>query len=63
MTKMVALSIYGIKHLKIFFSESLDRFKKTWHVVSGTIMIIEYYNMFINHDPVMTLKDITARSY
>ena len=25
-------------------------------------MIIEYYNMFINHDPVMTMKDITARS-
>ena len=49
MTKMVTMPIYGKKNpSKIFYTELKLR--------------LEYYNLCINHDPVMTLTDFMARS-
>ena len=59
MTKMAAMPIYGKNTSKIFFSESggpnskkLDM-KHQW---------LKYYNVYINHDPVVTLIYFMTRS-
>ena len=59
MTKMAAMPIYGKNPSNIFFSET-DRLtsmklgvKHPW---------LKYYNVYINHDPVMTLTKFMARS-
>ena len=59
MTKMAAMVIYGKNPSNIFFSET-DRLtsmklrvKHPW---------LKYYNVYINHDPVMTLTKFMARS-
>ena len=59
MTKMAAMPIYGKNPSNIFFSET-NRFismklgvKHPW---------LKYYNVYINHDPVMTLTKFMARS-
>ena len=59
MTKMAAMPIYVKNPSKFFFS-----------VTTGPISTklgmnhrgLEYYNVFINYDPVMTLTYCTARS-
>ena len=51
-TKMTDMPIYSVNRLKIFFSTYL-RMKP---------LVLEYYNVYINHDPVMTLTYFTARS-
>ena len=59
MTKMAAMPIYGKNPSKIFFSGT-----------GGTISMklgmkyqwLKYYNVYINHDPVITLTYFTARS-
>ena len=61
MTKMAAMPIYGKKHSKIFFSET---------VTGGPIskkfgmnhLWLKYYNVYINHDPVVTLTYFMTRS-
>ena len=59
MTKMAAVPIYGKNPSKIFFSrtgESISKklgMKQRW---------LKYYNVYINHDPVMTLTFLMARS-
>ena len=59
MTKMAAMSIYGKNPSKIFFSgtggplSTKLGMKHQWH---------KYYNVYINHDPVMTLTYFTTRS-
>ena len=59
MTKMAAMPIYGKNPLKIFFS-------RTGGPISTKLGMmhrwLKYYNVFINHDPVMTLSYFTARS-
>ena len=58
MTKMAAMPIYGKNPSKIFsrtngsISTKLDM-KHPW---------LKHYNVYINHDPVMTLTYFTARS-
>ena len=54
MTKMAAMPIYGKNPSKIIFSE----FKETWREAS----IAKVLNVYINHDPVMTLTKFMARS-
>ena len=52
MTKMAAMPIYGKKPSEIFFSGTGGQISKKlgmerrWH---------KYYNVYINHDPVMIL--------
>ena len=59
MTKMAARPIYGKNLSKIFFSGTSGQIsrklglKHRWH---------KYYNVYINHDPVMTLTQFMARS-
>ena len=58
MTKMAAMPIYGKNPFKIFFSgtggpSTKLGMKHQW---------LKYYNVYINHDPVMTLTYFTTRS-
>ena len=59
MTNMAAMSIYGKNPSKIFFS-------RTGGPISTKLgmkhLWLKYYNVYINHDPVMTLTYFTARS-
>ena len=59
MTKMAAMSIYGKNPSKIFFS-------RTGRPISMKLGMkhrwLKHYNVYINHDPVMTLTYFTARS-
>ena len=57
MTKMAAMPIYGKNPSKIFFSDKTD-FTETWCEAS----MVKYSNVYINHDPVMTLTKFMARS-
>ena len=58
-TKMAAMPIYGENPSKIFFSGTDGRIstklgmKHQW---------LKYYNVYINHDPVMTLTYFTTWS-
>ena len=59
MTKMAAMLIYGKNPSKIFFSGNGGPIsmklgmKHQW---------LKHYNVYINHDPVVTLTYFTARS-
>ena len=59
MTEIAAMPIYSKNSSKIFFSRTGGPIptklgmKHRW---------LKHYNMFINHDPVMTLIYFTARS-
>ena len=59
MTKMAAMPIYGKNPSKIFFSE-------TNRLISRKLGLkhrwLKYSNVYINHDPVMTLTKFMARS-
>ena len=59
MTKMAAMPIYGKNPLTIFFSE-------TNRLISRKLGVkhrwLKYSNVYINHDPVMTLTKFIARS-
>ena len=59
MTKMAAMPIYGKNPSKIFFSE-------TNRLISRKLGVkhqwLKYSNVYINHDPVMTLIKFMARS-
>ena len=59
MTKMAAMSIFGKNPSNIFFSE-------TNRLISMKLGVkhpwLKYYNVYINHDPVMTLTKFMARS-
>ena len=58
-TKMAAMPIYGKNPSKIFFSE-------TNRLISMKLGVkhrwLKYFNVYINHDPVMTLTQFMARS-
>ena len=59
MTKKAAMPIYGKNASKIFFS-------RTGGSISTKLSMkhrwLKHYNVYINHDPVMTLTFFTARS-
>ena len=59
MTKMAAMPIYGKNPSKIFFS-------RTGGPISTKLGMkhrwLKHYNVYINHDPVMTLTYFTPRS-
>ena len=59
MTKMAAMPIYGKNPSNSFFSE-------TNRLISMKLGVkhpwLKYYNVYINHDPVMTLTKFMARS-
>ena len=59
MTKMATIPIYGKNPSKIFFSE-------TNRLISRKLGVkhrwLKYSNVYINHDPVMTLTKFMARS-
>ena len=52
MTKMAAMPIYGKNPSKIFFSRTGGSISKKLGMKHGWL---KYYNVYINHDPVMTL--------
>ena len=59
MTKMAAMPIYGINPSKIFFSGTGGPILKKLGLKHR---LLKYYNLCINHDPVMTLTYFKARS-
>ena len=59
MTKMAAIPIYGKNTSKIFFSENNRQISMKLGVKHRWLM---YYEVYINHDPVMTLTQFMARS-
>ena len=59
MTKMATMPIYGINPSKIFCSGIGGPISKKLGVKH---LRIKYYNVYINHDPVMTLTQFMARS-
>ena len=59
MTKMATMPIYGINPSKIFFSGTSGPILKKLGMKHRWP---KYYNVYINHDPVMTLTYFKARS-
>ena len=58
MTKIAAMPIYGKNPSKIF-SESGGLISKKLGIKH---QCLKYYNVYINHDPVVTLTYFTTRS-
>ena len=58
-TKMAAMPIYGKNPSKIFFSESAEQISKKLDMKHQWL---KYYNVYINHDPVVTLTYFMTRS-
>ena len=58
-TKLAAMPIYGKIPSKIFFSETNRQTSMKFGVKHRWL---KYYNVYINHDPVMTLIQFMARS-
>ena len=59
MTKMAAMPIYAKNPSKIFFSETNGLISRKLGVKHRWL---KYSNVYINHDPVMTLTKFMARS-
>ena len=59
MTKMATMPIYGKNSSKSFFSETNRQIVMKLGVKHGWLV---YYNVYINHVPVMTLTQFMARS-
>ena len=59
MTKMATMSIYGENPSKFFFSGTTGPISTK---LSMKHRGLEYYNVFINYDLLMTLTYFTARS-
>ena len=59
MTKMAAMPIYGKNPSKIFFSRTPGLISKKLGMKHRWL---KRYNVYINHDPVMTLTYFMARS-
>ena len=59
MTKMAGMPIYGKNPSKIFFSRTGGSISKK---LGMKHLWLKHYNVYINHDPVMTLTCFTARS-
>ena len=59
MTKMATMPIYGKKPSKVVFSETGGPISKK---LGMKLQWLKYYNVCINHDPVVTLTYFTTRS-
>ena len=59
MTKLAAMPMYNKNPSKIFFSGTGGPISTKLGLKYGCL---KYYNVYINHDPVMTLTYFTARS-
>ena len=59
MTKMAAMPIYGKNTSKIFFSRTGGPISKK---LGMKHRLLKYYNVYINHDPVVTLTYFMTRS-
>ena len=59
MTKMAAMPIYGKNPSKIFFSRTSGQISTK---LGMKHRCLKHYDVYINHDPVMTLTYFTARS-
>ena len=59
MTKMAPMPIYGKNPSKIFFSGTGGPISMK---LGMKYRWLKYYNVYINHDPLMTLTYFTARS-
>ena len=59
MTKMATRPIYGKNLSKIFFSGTSGQISRKLGLKHRWL---KYYNVYINHDPVMTLTQFMARS-
>ena len=59
MTKMTARPIYGKNISKIFFSGTSGQISRKLGLKHRWL---KYFNVYINHDPVMTLTQFMARS-
>ena len=59
MTKMATMPLYGKNTSKIFFSETNRQISMK---LSVKHLRLKYYNVYINHDPVMTLTQFMPRS-
>ena len=59
MTKMATMPIYGKKSSKIFLSERGGPISKK---LGMKHQWLKYYNVYINHDPVVTLTYFRTRS-
>ena len=59
MTKMATMPIYGKNPSKNFFSETNRQISMKLGVKHHWL---KYYNVYMNHDPVMTLTQFMARS-
>ena len=57
MTKMAAMPIYGKNPSKIFFSRTGGPIST---ILGMKHLWLKHYNVYINHDPVMTLTFFTA---
>ena len=58
MTKMAAMPIYGNNPSKIFFSGTGGPISKKFGMKQ-----LKVYNVYINHDPVVTLTYLTTAQY
>ena len=59
MTKMAAMPIYGKKPYKIFYSGTGGLITKKFRMKHRWL---KYYNVYINHQPVVTLTYFMTRS-
>ena len=59
MTKMAAMRIYGKNPSKIFFSGTSGPISTK---LGMKHLLLKYYNVYINHDPAMTLTYFIVRS-
>ena len=59
LTKMAAMPIYGKNPSKIFFSRTGGPISKKLGMKHRWL---KYCNVYINHDPVVTLTSFTTRS-
>ena len=59
MTKMAAMPIYGENPSKIYFSRTSGQISTK---LGMKHQCLKHYNVYINHDPVMTMTYFTARS-
>ena len=59
MTKMAAMPIYGKNPSKIFFSRTSGQISMK---LGMKHRCLKHYDVYINHEPVMTLTYFTARS-
>ena len=59
MTKMAPMPIYGKNPSKIFFSRTSGQISTK---LGMKHLCLKHYDVYINHDPVMTLTYFTARS-